>query len=65
MKFLALKSRITIPQAIAITMLGMLYVAIFTDGLFLFDYLYQQSVDFVDFLKSIFRHWVQYGLSSF
>ena len=65
MKFLTLKSRITIPQAIAITMLGLLYAAIFTDGLFLFDYIYQQSVDFVDFLKNIFRHWVNYGLSSF
>jgi hypothetical protein len=65
MKFLTSESRIKMPQAIAITMLGLIYVTIFTDSYFILHFIYQQSMDFIDFLKNTFHHWVGYGLSSF
>ena len=58
MEFLTFESRITIPQAVAITMLGLIYVTIIVDALFLSHFIYQQSMYFIDFIKNIFRYWV-------
>ena len=58
MKFLTFESRIKVPQAVAITMLSLIYATIIIDAVFLSHFIYQQSMDFVDFIKNIFRHWV-------
>ena len=58
MKFLTFESRITIPQAIAAAILGMIYAIILVDAFFLTESIYQASIDTVDFIKNIFRQWV-------
>jgi hypothetical protein len=58
MKFLSFESRITIPQAIAAAILGMIYAIIIIDAFYLTESIYQASIDTLDFLKNLFRQWV-------
>ncbi len=52
------ESRITIPQAVAIAILGMWNAIIIVESFFISESIYQRSIDTVDFLKNIFRYWV-------
>jgi hypothetical protein len=58
MKFLSLKSRITLPQAIAWTMMAVILTQIYTDGGLQVYTIYQKSVDFADFCIQLIRQWI-------
>ncbi len=58
MKFLSFKSRITMSQAFAWVILGIILTTIFTDGGFQVYFIYQKSVDYADFCIRLLKHWV-------
>ena len=58
MKFLALKSRITVPQAIAWAIMLVILVNIYIDGAFQTWAIYQRSLDFVDFSFRLVKSWI-------
>jgi len=58
MKFLSLKSRITIPQAFAWAIMAICLVVIYTEGGFQAYSIYQRSLDFADFCIRLIRHWI-------
>lgn len=58
MKFSALKSRITVPQAIAWAIMLVILVNIYIDGAFQTWAIYQKSLDFVDFSLRLVKSWV-------
>ena len=58
MKFWSLKSRITVPQAIAWAIIAILLTTIYTEGSFQAYSIYQRSVDFAEFCINLIRHWV-------
>ncbi|MEE8421095.1 MAG: hypothetical protein V3R92_06520 [Dehalococcoidales bacterium] len=58
MKFSALKSRITVPQAIAWAIMLIILVNIYVDGAFQTWVIYQKSLDFVDFSFRLVKSWV-------
>ncbi len=58
MKFLALKSRITAPQAIAWAIMLVILVNIYIDGAFQTWAIYQRSLDFVDFSFRLVKSWI-------
>ena len=58
MKFLSLKSRITVPQALAWAIIGILLTTIYTEGGFQAYSIYQKSIDFADFCIKLTRQWI-------
>lgn len=60
MKFSALKSRITVPQAIAWAIILIILVNIYVDGAFQTWVIYQKSLDFVDFSFRLVKSWVMH-----
>ncbi len=58
MKFKALKSRITVPQAIAWAIMLIILVNIYIDGAFQTWAIYQKSLDFADFSFRLIKSWV-------
>ncbi len=58
MKFSTLKSRITVPQAIAWAIMLIILVNIYVDGAFQTWAIYQKSLDFVDFSFRLVKSWV-------
>ncbi|MEE8318698.1 MAG: hypothetical protein V3R36_03555 [Dehalococcoidales bacterium] len=60
MKFLALKSRITVPQAISWAIVLIILVNIYIDGAFQTWAIYQKSLDFVDFSFRLVKSWIMH-----
>lgn len=60
MKFLALKSRITVPQAISWAIVLIILVNIYVDGAFQTWAIYQKSLDFVDFSFRMVKSWIMH-----
>lgn len=60
MKFLALKSRITVPQAISWAVILIILVNIYVDGAFQTWAIYQKSLDFVDFSFQLVKSWIMH-----
>ena len=60
MKFSALKSRITVPQAIAWAIILIILVNTYVDGAFQTWAIYQKSLDFVDFSFRLVKSWVMH-----
>jgi hypothetical protein len=60
MKFLALKSRITVPQAISWAVILIILVNIYVDGAFQTWAIYQKSLDFVDFSFRLVKNWIMH-----
>ncbi len=60
MNFIALKSRITLPQAIAWAIMLIILVNIYVDGAFQTWAIYQKSLDFVDFSFRLVKSWVMH-----
>lgn len=60
MKFIALKSRITAPQAIAWAIILIILVNTYVDGAFQTWTIYQKSLDFVDFSFRLVKSWVMH-----
>jgi len=58
MKFWSLKSRLTIPQAFAWTVIAVMLGIIYTDGGFQAYFIYQKSIDYADFCIRLLKHWV-------
>ena len=60
MNFIALKSRITVPQAIAWAIILIILVNTYVDGAFQTWAIYQKSLDFVDFSFRLVKSWVMH-----
>ena len=60
MKFLALKSRITVPQAISWAIILIILVNVYVDVAFQTWAIYQKSLDFVDFSFRLVKTWVMH-----
>lgn len=60
MKFLAPKSRITVPQAISWAIILIILVNVYVDGAFQTWAIYQKSLDFVDFSFRLVKTWVMH-----
>ena len=58
MKFLSFKSRITMSQALAWAIIGIILTTIYTEGGFQAYSIYQKSVDYADFCIRLLKHWV-------
>ncbi len=58
MKFLSLKSRITMSQAFAWAIIVLVLATISTDGSFQAYSIYQKSIDYADFCLNLIRQWV-------
>lgn len=58
MKFVSLESRVTVPQAIAWTIIIVMLFNIYLDGAFQAWGIYQKSLDFTDFLIRLVKSWI-------
>lgn len=58
MKFWSLKSRLTISQAFAWTVIALTIVVIANDGSFQAYDIYQKSIDYADFCIRLLKHWI-------
>jgi len=58
MKFWSLKSRLTIPQSLAWTVIAVALGVIYTDGGFQAYSIYQKSIDYADFCIRLLKYWI-------
>ena len=58
MRFWSIKSRLTISQVFAWTVIALTLVVISTDGSFQAYGIYQKSIDYADFCIKLIKHWV-------
>jgi hypothetical protein len=58
MKFWSLKSRLTVLQSLAWTVIAVMLGAIYSDGSLQAYAIYQKSIDYADFCIRLLKHWV-------